>query len=94
MVTIFEIENIKCGGCVNSVLKQLNALPGVFGGKIDVTTGRVEIEHTDEVKEAQLVDLFRSMGYPRKGSVEQGSFEALKLGAISYASCVKRKVSR
>ena len=85
MKTSIQIENIKCGGCVNSIRRTLASLNGVFGVSIDIESGEVTIDHTDEVIREQLAAKLLSMGYPEVGTVK--GFAALKAGAKSYISC-------
>ena len=47
MKSIITIENIKCGGCMNSIRTKLNAMEGVNGVKISETTGEVSLDHDE-----------------------------------------------
>jgi len=74
------VENIKCGGCVNSIKKVLIKMKGVTAVEIhkeddEVCVTGVAIEREDVV--AKLV----SLGYPEKGN---NNFISK---AKSYVSC-------
>lgn len=85
MKTTIAVENIKCGGCMNSIHKSLASLTGVFAVSIDKESGKITIDHTDEVNREQLAAKLLSMGYPEVGTAK--GFAALKAGAKSYISC-------
>ena len=42
---ILAVSGMSCMGCVNSVKNLLAALPGVGGIRVDLASGRVEVEH-------------------------------------------------
>ncbi|MEG0789957.1 MAG: heavy-metal-associated domain-containing protein [Alistipes sp.] len=54
MKTTINVENIRCGGCSNSIHKSLAALTGIFGVEVDIPGGKITIEHTDEVQREQM----------------------------------------
>ena len=85
-----QVENIKCGGCANSIKKGLMDEAGVSTVEIDVENGMVSIdgEHLD--RDAIAAHLL-NMGYPESGSVEGMKAAAAK--AKSFVSCAIGKVS-
>jgi copper chaperone len=85
-----QVENIKCGGCANSIKKGLMDEAGVSTVEIDVENGMVSIdgEHLDH--DAIAAHLLK-MGYPESGSVEGMKAAAAK--AKSFVSCAIGKVS-
>jgi len=85
-----QVENIKCGGCANSIKKGLMDEAGVSTVEIDVENGMVSIggEHLD--RDAIGAHLLK-MGYPESGSVEGMKAAAAK--AKSFVSCAIGKVS-
>lgn len=70
MKTTIKVENLKCSSCANSIHKSLGLLVGVFGVNIDMVSGDVTIEHTDEVTYEQLVAKLLSLGYDEEGKVK------------------------
>lgn len=74
------VENIKCGGCVNSITKALNEIENVENLIIDKEEGLVTFNGTDETK-TKIVEKLNSLGYP-----EIGHNDLLKK-AKSYVSC-------
>ncbi len=42
-----EVENIKCGGCANTIKGKLGALDGVSDVQVDIENGRITLEAPD-----------------------------------------------
>lgn len=85
MKTTIEVENLKCGGCANSIHKSLGTLNGVYGVDINMISGKVTVDHTEEVDGRQITDKLLSLGYPVKGTVE--GFDEVKASAGSFVNC-------
>ena len=79
-----EIENLKCGGCANSIVKGLTQLPGVSHVEVDHDHNLVKFEAPEDMR-APVAEKLRSMGYPEKGSVE--GISAGLANAKSFVSC-------
>ena len=60
----YEIPNLSCGHCVNSIQVELNKLPGVSGAWADQETKFVEIEFEDPATEESIKTLLESINYP------------------------------
>lgn len=90
-----EVENIRCGGCVNSIRKKLLEDIRIQSVKIDIEQQIVIISsETINKKEiyTQSIQKLLRLGYPEKGSV--AGLEALKGKAKSVVSCAIGKVSQ
>ena len=90
---IIEVENIKCGGCANSINQKLMQLDDIEDVAVDVESGRITLntgQTSDAFRQAVLTRL-TAMGYPEKGSVE--GLGAVKARATSYVSCAIGKMS-
>ena len=61
------VENIKCGGCINSIKTALLKLKGVTAVEIFKDENKVCISGIALEKEVVLAKL-SSLGYPQKGS--------------------------
>ena len=85
-----QVENIKCGGCANSIKKGLKDEAGVSTVEIDVENGMVSIDGENLDRDAIAANLLK-MGYPESGSVEGMKAAAAK--AKSFVSCAIGKVS-
>ncbi len=88
MKTIVHIQNLKCGGCVNTISKKLNTLDDVSQVSIEVEDNSVTFEyseaHTLDVVKKTLADI----GYP-----EDGEANTLTSKAKSYVSCAFGKIT-
>jgi copper chaperone len=89
------VDNIKCGGCANSIRKQLQALDGIERVEVDVEQGAVAV-HTVENVEAerlreQVVLQLQKLGYPESGSVH--GLRATGAKAKSFVSCAVGRFS-
>jgi copper chaperone len=79
------VENIKCGGCMNSIKTALLKINGVEIVNIDKDTETVSIEAT--VEKTILVNELSKIGYPEKGNND------LLKKAKSYVSCAIGKMN-
>ena len=90
MQHIIEVENIKCGGCANTIGNKLSKLDGVAQVSVDIEAGRVSVNAADDSRE-QLVKTLLQSGYPEKGTAE--GVKAAKAKAKSFVSCAIGKIS-
>lgn len=84
-----EVENIKCGGCANSITKKITAIEGVSAVEIEVEKGGVAFI-ADKTLFEKVKETLHSIGYPVVGSVE--GFDKIKTKAKSFASCAIGKM--
>ena len=75
------IDNLKCGGCANTVTKQLQAIEGVESVHVDLENSAVEIEKDESVSEESLIKKLSKLGYPPAGTSN------FVQKAKSYVSC-------
>ena len=88
MIAEFFIENIKCNGCMNTIMKELKQQDLVKGAEVDVETGRVEL-HYDGGDETlgRVKSKLERKGYPEKGK------NTLKSTVVSFASCAMGRMN-
>lgn len=92
MKTTIQVENIRCGGCSNSIHKALAGLKGAFGVEVDIPGGKITVDHTDELTREDIARKLLAMGYPEAGTVK--GLQAVKAGAVSLVSCAIGKISK
>jgi copper chaperone len=80
----FEVENIKCGGCVRSIERALGELTHVQRVAVDVPAGRVSVVAAADVR-APVRAALAKLGYPERGSAS--GLEAVGAKAKSFVSC-------
>ena len=78
------VENIKCGGCANTISTRLLEDERVEGVSVDIEAGVVHVEGDDGAK-PDVVARLASLGYPETGSVE--GLKAASAKAKSFVSC-------
>lgn len=86
-----QVENIKCGGCANSIGKKLSSLEGVSDIVVNIEAGEVSFvaESDDQIEEVK--HLLEAMGYPEQGSSHGIASASAK--AKSYVSCAVGRMS-
>lgn len=80
----FELANVKCGGCANSIRKAVEAVPQARVVALDPASGHLEVE-ADPALRAQIAERLRALGYPEQGTVE--GLAAMAASAKSFVSC-------
>lgn len=63
MKTILRSQELSCPSCVAKIEKALTALGGVTAAKVQFNTGKIEVDHTDQVSTDQLLKAVQSAGY-------------------------------
>lgn len=87
-----EVENIKCGGCANSIQNQLNSLNGVSDTQVDIDSGKVRCLIESEALVEQVKQSLLKQGYPEAGTIE--GLGAVGAKAKSYVSCAIGKMQK
>lgn len=82
------VQNMKCGGCANTITTALSKIDGVHGVHVDETTGSVSIDTWTEASLTTIHDELHRLGYPMVDE-ENTLFSKVK----SYASCVVGRMS-
>ena len=59
----FEVMNVKCGGCANTIRDGLLGVTGVQEVTVEIQRGKVAVSGEDLDREA-LADKLRQLGYP------------------------------
>lgn len=80
------VENIKCGGCANSIKKKLQAELNTSHIVVDVENGSIDID-IEEDKRAHAVEVLAQLGYPETGENSLGK------KAKSFVSCAVGRMS-
>lgn len=88
MNTILYVQNLKCGGCANTITKNIAAIEHVSNVLVTVDESSIAFD-CDAPETVQLVkDKLKSLGYP-----EDGTANNLGSKAKSYVSCAIGKMS-
>ncbi len=87
MTLSIEIQNLKCGGCANSINKGLSKLENVSSVEVDVENSLVKVEASDS-SEALVRNELSRLGYP-----PVGENNPLGSKAKSFVSCAVGRIS-
>ncbi|MDC0932593.1 heavy-metal-associated domain-containing protein [Arcobacteraceae bacterium] len=90
MKQIFEVENVKCGGCANTLKTKLKETFGEVEVDLSVTPRKITLEINDNQLES-LKEQLRSLGYPLS-SDELSTFQNVGAKAKSFVSCAIGKM--
>ncbi len=82
------IQNLKCGGCANTITTKISALYAISNVVVDVETSTVSFEASSEEGIASVKNKLTAIGYPAKG--EDNSMVSK---AKSFVSCATGKMS-
>ncbi len=91
MKQTFEVLNVKCGGCANTLIKSLKEEFGDVEVNLDVNPRQITLDVEDEQKEALKLKL-RSLGYPLT-SDELSGLQKATTTAKSFVSCAIGKMN-
>jgi len=75
------IDNLKCGGCANTITKAIKKLGGVTNVEINHETSEINIEKNETTSREEIIEKLTSLGYPEAGNSN------LIHKAKSYVSC-------
>lgn len=81
-----QVENIKCGGCANSIKNGLLKIDGIENVLVDFESGIVDIQGQN-INEEIVITKLHNMGYPLPG--KGGGITT----ATSYVSCMIGRLS-
>ena len=90
MKQTFEVYNVKCGGCANTLIKSLKEDFGDVIVDLEVNPRKITLDIENDKLEALKLKL-RSLGYPLT-SDELSGFEKAATTAKSFVSCAIGKI--
>ena len=85
-----QVENIKCGGCANTIKNRIAELDGVSAVDVDIAGGIVSVEGSDDTRATVSAKLLK-LGYPESGTAE--GIKAAAAKAKSFVSCAVGRMS-
>lgn len=86
MRKILTVNNIKCGGCENTVRNSLSKIDGVDNIRVDSATGEVEFDYPNDETFEKVLSRLNSLGYTE---ADPNLIDTAK----SYVSCMIGKMS-
>lgn len=89
MKNTFNIQNLKCGGCANTIVTQLSKLEGVSEVVVNNDTDEVSFNAISESKIEIVKEKLAHLGYPIVGDSN-----SLPTKAKSFVSCAVGRMSK
>lgn len=91
MKETFEVHNVKCGGCANTLITSLKKDFGDVIVNLDVTPRQITLDISEDKKEDLKLKL-RNLGYPLIND-ELSGFQKATTTAKSFVSCAIGKMN-
>jgi len=88
METDLQIQNLKCGGCANTIITKLSEVKDISNVNVDVDLSIVTFEHINENDIDKAVEKLASLGYP-----VEGDKNSVISKAKSFVSCAVGRMS-
>lgn len=80
------IDNLKCGGCANTIKKSLLKMNGMESVEVNTDSSEVGVSFGDSLTKTEILKKLASLGYPEKGTTN--TYQKVK----SYVSCAVGRV--
>jgi len=88
METTIHIQNLKCGGCANTISKGISSIEAIQNVLVNVEESTITFSYDKEEQVEEVKNKLKSLGYP-----EDGEANSLSAKAKSYVSCAIGKMS-
>jgi copper chaperone len=87
MILDISVENIKCGGCANSIRQAVEKISGVHAVEVNIEEGTIHVEGSEAMQKQEIVTKLQQMGYPEPGKgnplTTVNSFVSCMIGRVS-----------
>lgn len=83
------VQNLKCTGCANSILKGLKEINGLQNIQVNHETARIELDREESTERNTISETLAKLGYP-----EECDDNPLVTRIKSYSSCIIGKISQ
>ncbi len=88
MNTTILIQNLKCGGCANTITTKISSLENISNVIVDVEASSVSFESDSDKEVPLVINTLASIGYPAEGENNN-----LVSKAKSFVSCATGRMS-
>lgn len=89
MKTTFEIQNLKCNGCANTILNKVTKIDGIDKVSVETEISTVTFFYQNASNILEAKNLLNKIGYPVVGEKN-----VLATKAKSFVSCAIGKMSK
>lgn len=88
MKATLKIQNLKCGGCANTITRKVSSIKNIANIEVNNETDTVSFDYEDDNTLNKAETLLNSIGYPVAGEKN-----ALSTKAKSFVSCAIGKLN-
>ncbi len=88
MKTSIIVQNLKCGGCANTITTKLSSISNISNLEVDIEASKVSFNYINKEDALIVKEKLKNLGYP---SIEEENSIGIK--AKSYVSCATGKFS-
>ncbi len=89
MESTLKIQNLKCGGCANTIVTQLSKLAGISNVNVNNDTDEVDFNYQSEDELESVKKKLSDLGYPMVGESNP-----LPKKAKSFVSCAIGRMTK
>ena len=89
MKSTLIIQNLKCGGCANTISTKISSLENITDVEVDVEASSVSFTFQNAIELQSVKEKLAHLGYPIEGDKN-----SLVSKAVSYVSCATGKMSQ
>lgn len=89
MKTSIIVQNLKCGGCANTITTKLSSIRTISDVHVDVEQSKVSFGYSNTEDALMVKEKLKNLGYP---SIEDSN--SLTYKAKSFVSCATGKLSK
>ena len=82
------VQNLRCGGCANTITKKLASIEDVRDISIEIEASEISFETESDATMNKVIEQLKTLGYP-----EERAHNSLSLKAKSFVSCATGKLS-
>ncbi|MFI8603891.1 heavy-metal-associated domain-containing protein [Cellulophaga baltica] len=88
MQNSITVQNLKCGGCANTIKKKISEIENISSIEIDIDNSIISFFTKNNEDVLRVKDKLKAIGYPSRD--EDNSFASK---AKSFVSCATGKIS-
>jgi len=89
MKTTILIQNLKCGGCANTITSKISILENISNVMVDVDASSVTFESASDNDVTHVIEKLAAIGYPA-----EGEDNTIVSKAKSFVSCATGRMSK
>ncbi len=88
MKSTITIQNLKCGGCANTITTKISSLKNISNVTVDLEASSVSFEASSKEEIISVKNKLATLGYP-----EEGENNSMVSKAKSFVSCASGRIS-